>query len=196
MALREGALGALVDLVDDAEVPEVLVDDEVRQRVHDLNHRLEEQRIGLEQFLSATGRSGEELVAEVRVEAFRTVKADLALRALAEAEDLEVTDEDLVSELAAMASRMEIEVEDLRERLDHAGRTAAVRSEQKKAKALTWLLDHVELVDDEGEPISRDELHAEEDADGEDTGGARHDEPEEGDVSNIQSSTTSGKTEE
>jgi hypothetical protein len=33
-----------------------------------------------------------------------------------------------------------------------------VRSEQRKAKALTWLLDHVQLVDDEGTPVSADEL--------------------------------------
>jgi hypothetical protein len=33
-----------------------------------------------------------------------------------------------------------------------------VRSEQRKAKALTWLLDHVQLVDEEGNPASRDEL--------------------------------------
>src|SRR5271166_291435 len=170
LALRENALGALSDLVDDSEIPEVLVEEEVRQRVHDLNHRLEEQRITIDQLLSATGRTGEQLVAEVRIEAARAVKADLALRALADAEGLAVTDEDLTSELSVMAERMEIDLVDLRDRLDHAGRTAAVRSEQKKAKALTWLLDHVELVDDEGKPISRDELRVDQGAEGEGEG--------------------------
>ncbi len=169
LALRENSLGALSDLVDDEDIPEVLVDDEVRQRVHDLNHRLEEQRITIDQLLAATGRSGEDLVAEVRVEAARSVKADLALRALADAEGLEVGDEDLASELSAMAERMEIDVAELRERLDHAGRTAAVRSEQRKAKALTWLLDHVDLVDDDGNPISRDDLRVDQGAEGEDS---------------------------
>jgi len=169
LALRENGLAALSDLVDDDDVPEVLVEEEVRQRVHDLNHRLEEQRITIDQLLAATGRTGEELVAEVRVEAARAVKADLALRALAEAEGLDVSDEDLTSELSAMAGRMEIGVVELRERLDHAGRTAAVRSEQKKAKAMTWLLDHVDLVDDDGNPISRDDLRVDQGVDGEDS---------------------------
>jgi len=169
LALRENSLGALSDLVDDEDIPEVLVEEEVRQRVHDLNHRLEEQRITIDQLLTATGRSGEELVAEVRVEAGRAVKADLALRALADAEGLEVSEEDLTSELSAMAERMEIDVAELRERLDHAGRTAAVRSEQRKAKALTWLLDHVDLVDDDGNPISRDDLRVDQGAEGEDS---------------------------
>jgi trigger factor len=178
MALRENALAALVELVDDAEVPEVLVEEELQQRVHDLSHRLEEQRISIEQFLQATGRTGEELVAEVRMEAHRSVKADLALRALADAESLEVTEEELATELDAMAVRMQIEVGDLRQQLDRAGRTVAVRSEQRKAKALTWLLDHVDLVDEEGNPVSRDLLSVDQGADDIDTDGDRVDQGE------------------
>ena len=155
MALRENALGALVDLVDDETVPDVLVDEEVQQRVHDLGHRLEQQRITMEQLLAATGRGSDELLAEIRAEAFRSVKADLALRALADAEDLQVTDDELGVELAAMAERMETQPEALRRQLDRTGRTVAVRSEQRKAKALTWLLDHVDLVDEDRNPISR-----------------------------------------
>ena len=158
MALRENGLAALVDLVDDDEVPDVLVEEELRQRVHDLSHRLERQRITIDQLLAATGRSSDELMAEVRIEAFRSVKADLALRAVADAQDLSVSDEEFEMEVAAMAARMEIEPAALEAQLDRAGRTAAVRSEQRKIKAMTWLLDHVDLVDDGGSPISRDDL--------------------------------------
>ena len=161
MALRENALAALVDLVDDAEVPDVLVDEELRQRVHDLGHRLEEQRVTLDQFLAATGRSGDELLAELRTDAFRGVKADLALRALADAVPVEVTEEELDEEITAMAGRAGIESGEARARLDRAGRTAAIRSEQRKVKALAWLLDHVEIVDDDGNTVSRDDLRIE-----------------------------------
>lgn len=158
LALRDSALAALVELVDDETVPEVLIDEEVRQQVHDLGHRLEEQRISLEQLLAATGRTGDDLLSEIRVGAVAAVKADLALRALAEAESLEVTEQEFDDELAATAERLGTDPGDLRAQLDRAGRTAAVRSEQKKAKAMTWLLDHVELVDEEGSPVSRDDL--------------------------------------
>lgn len=162
-ARREKAIEALADLVDDDEVPEVLVEEEVGQRVHDLSHRLEEQRISIEQFLEATGRTGEELVEEVRVDARSAVKVDLALRSLATAEALEVTDEEMAAELDAMAARMEIEPRALRKQLDRAGRMTAVRSEQRKAKALTWLVDHVEMVDEEGNEVSREQLESEQD---------------------------------
>jgi trigger factor len=126
--------------------------------VHDLGHRLEEQGLSIEQFLAATGRNAEALLAELRADAFRGVKADLALRALAEAEDLQVGEAELEEQLATSADRMKIDPSELRAQLDRNGRMGEVRSEQRKAKALTWLLDHVQLVDEEGNPASRDEL--------------------------------------
>jgi trigger factor len=160
IALREKTVEAVANLVSDDEVPEVLVDAEVNERLHDLQHRLEERKLGLAEYLQATGRTPDELLAGVRVDAQRAVKADLALRALAEAEELTVSDEELDAEIATMAERMETTTSELRRRLDTAGRTGAVRSELRKGKALQWLLDHVELFDEEGNPMSRDDLTA------------------------------------
>jgi trigger factor len=158
MALREKTVEAVAGLVDDGDVPEVLVDSEVNERLHDLQHRLETQKLGLGEYLQATGRTPDDLLAAVRVDAQRAVKADLALRALATAEDLTVSDDELDTELATMAQRMETSAAALRRQLDTAGRTGAVRSELRKGKALQWLLDHVELFDEEGNPMSRDDL--------------------------------------
>jgi trigger factor len=164
LSLRNGAMAALVELVDDAEVPDALVEGELRERLHDLGHRLEQQGIGLATFLEATGRTQEQLVEELQVDARQAVKGDLALRALADAEALETTDDEIATEIEAMAARLQLEPDVVRERLTRAGRMAAVRSEQRKAKALTWLLDHVELVDEEGRPVSRDDLRMDQSA--------------------------------
>jgi trigger factor len=158
MALRENTLEAVADLVVDEDVPEVLVDEEVNSRLHDLQHRLEQQKLGLGEYLQATGRTPDDLLAAVRVEANKAVKADLALRALAEAEKLEITDEELDAEMVTMAERMSTTPAVLRQQLDTNGRTGAVRSELRKAKALQWLLDNVALFDEEGNPMSRDDL--------------------------------------
>jgi trigger factor len=94
----------------------------------------------------------------VRVDAQAAVKADLALRALVEAEELPLSDDELDAEITIMAEQMDTSPADLRRRLDTAGRTGAVRSELRKGKALEWLLDHVDLVDEEGNPMSREDL--------------------------------------
>jgi trigger factor len=167
MALRQKAIEALSGLVTDEDVPEVLVDAEVNERLHDLQHRLEAQKLGLAEYFQATGTSPDELLASVRVDAHAAVKADLALRALVEAEELPLSDDELDAEVSTMAERMDTSPADLRRRLDTAGRTGAVRSELRKGKALEWLLDHVDLVDEEGNPMSRDDLKVDASGDGE-----------------------------
>jgi trigger factor len=158
MAYRQRALEALSALVSDDDVPEVLVDAEVNERLHELQHRLEAQKLSLSEYFSATGQSPDELLGAVRADAQAAVKADLALRALVEAEELTLSDEELDAEVTTMAQRMDTSPAELRRQLDTAGRTGAVRSELRKGKALQWLLDHVELFDDEGNPMSRDDL--------------------------------------
>jgi trigger factor len=157
LALQQKAIEGLVELVTE-DVPPILVEGELRERIHDLNHRLEEQKIGLGQFLAATGRDEQEFLDELRAGALQGVKSDLALRSLVEAEHIELTDEELDAELATMGERLEMSADQVREQLEQGGRLSAVRSDRRKAKALRWLLDNVELVDEEGNPVSRDDL--------------------------------------
>ncbi len=170
LALRERALAALVELVAD-EPPGSLVEAELQERLHDLGHRLEARKMSLEQFLAASGRDEAALLEEIRAEAAQAVRADLALRALADAEEVEVDDAELDQAIAEMAQELRSTPAQLRRRLEHAGRLSAVRSDRRKAKALAWLLEHVELVDEDGNPVSRDELRDE--PSGEDAAGER-----------------------
>jgi trigger factor len=178
MALRQKSMEALAGLVTDDAVPEVLVDAEVNERLHDLQHRLEAQKLGLAEYFQATGTSPDELLAAVRTDAQQAVKADLALRALVEAQELTLSDEELSAEIERMAERMGTTSADLRRQLDTAGRTGAVRSELRKSKALEWLLEHVDLFDEEGNPMSRDDLELNASKDGEDEGHKGNEESE------------------
>ncbi len=54
LAMRERTVDALIGLVAD-DPPEALVEEEVRERLHDLGHRLEARRLTVEQFLQASG---------------------------------------------------------------------------------------------------------------------------------------------
>ena len=167
MALRQKTIEALAELVTDDSVPEVLVDAEVNERLHDLQHRLEAQKLGLAEYFQATGTTPDELLGAVRVDAQAAVKGDLALRALVEAEELTLSDDELLAEIVSMAERMGTTPTELRRQLDTAGRTGAVRSELRKGKALEWLLDHVDLFDEEGNPMSRDDLRVDASGEGE-----------------------------
>ena len=154
MALREATLGALVELVAE-DAPEPLVNGEMERQVHELGHRLEAQGADLGQYLAATGQDESAFVADLRDRAVRSVKADLALRALAEAESLEVTDSDIEAELATMAARYNATPHELAHQLEDADQMDTLRLDLRKGKALNWLLERVEVVDEEGRPVDR-----------------------------------------
>jgi trigger factor len=154
MALRNGTVDALVQLVD-IDAPQPLVDAEVERQAHELGHRLEAQGATFQQYLEATGRTQEQLVAELREAAVPAVKADLALRSVAEAEGLEPTEDDLVGEVARLADSYQMQPGQLLLQLQRNEQLPAVRSDLKKSKALEWLVEHVEVVDSDGQPVDR-----------------------------------------
>ena len=172
LAERDAALLALGELVDEGVVPEVLATHEPNERLHDLGHRLADQKLELNDFLRATNQTPDGLLAALRTEAVRAVRIDLALRALVRAESLEATDAEVDEELASTAEAMATSAESLRTDLHESGRMSAFRAEVAKNKAARWLRDHVTYVDPEGVAIDLSRL-----GDGDDDGDDDGDEP-------------------
>jgi trigger factor len=154
MSLRNGTLEALIALVDE-EPPAVLVDAEVHRSAEELGRRLDSQGVRLERYLEATGRTVDELVAELRTQAIPTVKADLALRAVAEAVGIEPSEAELEAFMERMAAGSGVDAVVFREQVERTGRRLAVRSDLKKAKAFDWLVEHAEVADEEGHGVDR-----------------------------------------
>jgi len=158
MSQRDAMLVALGDLVNDDLVPEVLVEAEANDRMHDLGHRLAQQKMDFQQFLQATGQTPDQLLAAVRVDAQRAVKIDLALRALVKAEGLEATEEEVDEELTKTAEAMDLKSDVLRENLYKSGRVKSFDAEVAKIKANKWLSENVTFVDHLGIVIDRELL--------------------------------------
>ena len=166
LSQRDAMLLALGDLVDAELVPEVLVDSETNERLHDLGHRLSEQKMNLEMFLQVTNQAPEQLLATLREDALKAVRIDLAMRALVKAENLEPTQEEINEELESTATAMNVDAELLRENLRNSGRVASFNAEIAKMKASRWLAEHVTFIDPDGVEIDRQLLR--EDQSGED----------------------------
>jgi trigger factor len=168
MALREKIGEALADLVAD-ELPESLVTSEMQERLQDMAMRLQAQGLTLEQWLQFSGTDQENFVAELRETAATAAKVDLALRAVAAAEGIEATDDDLEAEFVAVAERVDSDPDEVRARIIEAGQRAAVAADIAKRKALEWLVESVTIVDEDGNAIDRAELEIDDDADDEGT---------------------------
>lgn len=157
MQLQQSVADALAELVD-VEIPDALVNQEVQQRLEDLAMRLQAQGIGVEQYLASMGQDQESFVSELRDTAASGVRVDLGLRAVVAAEAIEVSDDELEAEFAAVAERVGQKPAQVRKQLERNGQVPAVRSDLSKRKALEWLIEQVELVDGEGNTIDRASL--------------------------------------
>ena len=158
-AMRQRLLPELVQLVPDDVVPEPLVAEEVQRQASELERNLRRQGVDLAQYISAMGGS-DTIIEHLKVQAVPAVKADLALRAVADAEDLVATEQDVDEAIAKLAAELGQTARELRRALERNEGMQAVRSDVRKGKALDWLLDHVEVKDTEGNPVDRDALRA------------------------------------
>lgn len=154
MALRSAVVDAVAGLVTE-DPPEAMVGYEMQERLHRLQHRLEAQGVTLQQYFASSGKSGAELEAELKETAVRACKADLALRAVVSAEQLTADDDQIAEEIRKVAASEGADPDELRAQLERDDRIPEVRSDLSKANAVDWLLEHVEVVDEEGNPIDR-----------------------------------------
>jgi trigger factor len=157
MQVRDKVIEALVELVDE-EITEALVAPEMERRLRSLSHRLSHQGVDIGGFLQSLGESQDSFVAELRTESTNAVKADLALRAVAELEGVEVLEEEVEQEILDLARQSKKKPSVVRKELENEDQLPAVRSGIRKTKALEWLIAHTEFVDEEGQVIDRSQL--------------------------------------
>ncbi|HAF69713.1 MAG TPA: trigger factor, partial [Acidimicrobiaceae bacterium] len=157
-AMRENTATALAGLVEES-VPDSMVNGEMSEQLQQLAMRLQGQGMNLETWMQMTGQDPETFTEELREAAERSAKVDLALRAIATDENIEVDDEDIEEELERMAEQFQTSVHDLRHQIeDHGDGLGPIEAEIGKRKALEWLVAEVNLIDEEGNSVDRDEM--------------------------------------
>ena len=148
------ALAALVD----TEPPTSMVDQELQARVENFIRDLQQRGISVDQWLSATGQDTNTLIETFREQATKAVIVDLALRAVAEAQAVEVDEDDIESEYARIAMRTGMKAKDVRRAYEKNDAVFDLVAQLRKSKALDWLLHNIEIVDETGHAVDRDLL--------------------------------------
>ena len=180
MIVREKIGEALAELVPD-ELPEPLIAAEMNERLQDMAMRLQAQGLSLDQWLQFSGTDTEQFLDELKTTADRSARVDLALRAIALAEAIEVLEEDLDLEFEAVAARVEQDSDVVRIQLTEAGHIPALKVDIAKRKSLDWLTESVTITDDAGNSITFSDLAASDEDDGDtvlDTPASEEDESE------------------
>ena len=151
----ERATSALAELVD-VDPPEAMVQGDLQARVQNTVEQFRNQGIALDQWLSATGQDANSFVEGLRVQSHKAVKVDLALRAVAVAENLIVDDNDIELEYERIAMQVRQKPAQVRKAYERNDAVSELTAQLRKSKALDWLLHNVEIVDHSGASIDND----------------------------------------
>jgi trigger factor len=137
---RNAALAMATDHAG-IELPESVVEEQAHEMVEDFVRSLSVQGADLKQYMEATGTTLESMLTDVRPGAETTVKTGAVLDAVAEAEGLEVTDEELEERLSAMAAQAGMDPAEYRSRLSESGRMTTVRRQLVREKAADLIVE-------------------------------------------------------
>ena len=98
----------------DCQIPDAMVEFQASKMLDDYSRRVQAQGIGFEDYLSMMGMTMEQMRLQATESAARQVQSELALTAVAAAEGLEVTDEDVDAEIARLAEEYKMEADQVR----------------------------------------------------------------------------------
>ena len=111
----ENALLAQVVANMTVEVPECMINSRIDELVQDFGFRMSQQGLNLKDFLRYTGDTEEKFRANFRDQAETQVKTRLAMEAIAKAEGIVVSEEDLDAEYAKLAEMYNMEADKIRD---------------------------------------------------------------------------------
>lgn len=97
------------------EIPDAMVNEQVRRMVEDFSRRMQSQGITMEQYMQFTGMTADAMLEQMRPEALKRIQNSLVLEAIAKAENIEISDERLDEEIAKMAEAYKMEVDKLKD---------------------------------------------------------------------------------
>jgi trigger factor len=123
----------------EVEVPDVMVNSEVNRMLQEFEQRLQMQGMNLELYFQFSGQDENALREQMNEEAVNRVRVNLTLEAIAKAENLEVTDEDVNAELENMAGMYNMTVDSIKQAL---GGLEGVKADLKLKKAVDFLVEN------------------------------------------------------
>ena len=137
---------ALVDQVIEsmeAEIPQAMYDTRMDEMVNDFAFRVEQQGLRLEDYLKYMGQTMDQFRASFMPQAEKQVKIRLALEAVAAAENIEASEEDVSAEIKRIADQYKMEEDKVRElvNVDDLKKDLAIN------KAIDFIKSHANIVE-------------------------------------------------
>lgn len=123
----------------EADIPQAMIDTELDRMMKEFEQRLQMQGMNLELYFQFSGQDENALKEQMKEDAGKRVKSNLTLEAIAKAENLQVTDEEVEEELSKMAEAYNMPVENIKQAI---GSTDGMKEDLKVRKAIDFLVEN------------------------------------------------------
>lgn len=124
------------------DLPESMVQHQVNLEIEDMSEELAERGIGLDEYLEALKGTRYELEKAIRERVVEGIKAELAIDAVAAAEDVKVTDEEAEDYIRESALQEGGDPEKIAEEARLHGRLSAIKANIRLSRAVDILVDN------------------------------------------------------
>jgi trigger factor len=121
------------------EIPEVMVTSEVNRMLQEFEQRLQMQGMNMELYFQFSGQDENALRGQMKEEAVNRVRVALTLEAIAKAENIEASDEDVNAELEKMAGMYNMTVDNIKQAL---GGLEGIKGYLQNQKAVEFLIEN------------------------------------------------------
>ena len=135
------------------DIPQAMIDTELDRMVQEFGQRIQQQGLDLQTYFQISGQDESQLREQLKDDAEQRVKTNLTLSAIADEENIKVTDEDIDKELEKMSSQFNISVEDIKQTL---GNTDIIKNDVRIQKVIDLLRDNAKYVDSAKEDKKED----------------------------------------
>ena len=122
------------------EIPDAMVDTQVRQMINDFASRMQSQGLTMEQYFQFTGMTVEKMQEEMKSQALKRIQTRLVLEKIAEVENIQPTEEEVNEEISKMAEMYKMEADKLKELLGDR-ELEQMKKDMAVQKAVTLVAD-------------------------------------------------------
>lgn len=149
---RDRVLDQLLDTVD-FPLPDSAIQAEVDFREHEIVHSFDHDDAAFEEFLERQAQTRDEFTEQLRESARKSVKAQFLLDAVADAEQVEVSEAELTDYLVRQAGRYNMPPQEFANQLVEAGNLPALMADVRRNKALAAVLGDATVTDSSGRAV-------------------------------------------
>lgn len=128
------------------EIPAVMVTHKVEEILNNMGQRLSQQGINLDQYFQYTGTSMNEMRERIKPDAEKTVKNELVLDAIAKAENITASEEELNEEVQKIAKYVKQDAQIVRKTLELQGELGHISQDIARRKVVAYLVENAKVA--------------------------------------------------